>query len=393
MEKEIWSLSDLNKIGRDREYPMDGRYTLMVDIDASDTINWNDGAGFEPIGYFTGVFDGNGHVIQNLYINRPGEDYVGLFGRVFGEVMNIGLEHVQVVGGYYWCVGGLVGENKGTVSQSYSTGPVLGIHDVGGLVGRNEGTVSQSYSTGSVGGYGSVGGLVGWNEGTVIQSYSTGLVAGNVSVGGLVGDNYGSGATITQSYSTGSVEGDGSVGGLVGDNGGTVIQSYWDIETSGQSTSAGGEGKTTAEMKKTVTFVDWDFVNIWAIVEGETYPYLQVLGQPVAPPAVVVEKKIRSLSDLNKIGRDWEYPMNGHYTLMVDIDASETINWDEGKGFKPIILLGRFNGNNHVIRNVYINRPEEYEVGLFGRVYGEVMKVGLENVQVVGGMVSAVLLG
>jgi len=294
-----------------------------------------------------------------------------------------------------WDVGGLVGwnYNEGTVSRSYSTGSVVGNWSVGGLVGYSGGIVSKSYSTGSVVGKFDVGGFVGQNDGTVIQSYSTCSVSGNQYVGGLVGDNH---DTVSQSYSTGSVGGKDRVGGLVGQNyNGAVSQSYWDIETSGQSTSeGGGEGKTTAEMKQQATFVGWDFDNVWAIEENVTYPYLRALGQPIQPPPVV-EKEIWSLSDLNKIGRYWEYPMDGHYTLMVDIDASETVDWDGGKGFKPIVLLGRFYGNGHVIRNLYINRPGEGRVGLFGHVgsRGQVKNVGLDHVQVVGNVYVGGLVG
>ena len=357
---QISSIDELQKIGNDAGYPLDGEYELTQNIDASDTINWNSGAGFAPIGNntnrFTGVFDGKGYKIHNLYINRPGQIYVGLFGYLdsSGQVKNLGLENVQVVG--HSSVGGLVGMNEyGTLMQSYSTGLVAGEQYVGGLVGYNTGTVTHSYSMSSMSGGIYVGGLVGINVGTVTQSYSTGSVSGGELVGGLIGLDYG----------------------------GTITNSYWDKETSGQTTSDGGEGKTTAEMKQQATFVGWDFTTVWDIEENVTYPYLQALGQPVLPPTVV-NKEIWNLSDLNKIGRDWEYPIDGRYTLMADIDASDTINWDGGKGFKPITLVGRFDGNGHVIQNLYINRLEEAYIGLFGIVYGEVLNIGVENVQVVG---------
>jgi len=151
---------------------------------------------------------------------------------------------------------------------------VAGSEYVGGLVGGNGGTVSQSYSTGSVAGSEYVGGLVGGNGGTVTQSYSTGSVAVSEYVGGLVGWN--GGGTVSQSYSIDSVGGGSSAGGLVGVNyEGTVSQSYWDIETSGWSTSAGGEGKTRLEMKQRATYVGWDFKCVWNIVERVDYPYLR----------------------------------------------------------------------------------------------------------------------
>ena len=64
----------------------------------------------------------------------------------------------------------------------------------------------------------------------------------------------------------------------MGRKSGTVTGSFWDIETSGQSTSDGGEGKTTAEMQTETTFTDagWDFVEIWNIGERQTYPFLRV---------------------------------------------------------------------------------------------------------------------
>jgi len=72
----------------------------------------------------------------------------------------------------------------------------------------------------------------------------------------------------------------------VGLTSGTATDSFWDIETSGQSTSAGGTGKTTEEMKSIATFsgTGWNIIAvasgqtnptyIWNIVEGQPYPFL-----------------------------------------------------------------------------------------------------------------------
>jgi len=117
-----------------------------------------------------------------------------------------------------------------------------------------------------------------------------GVVDVNISgfghyVGGLVGLNAG---TVTQCYSTGAVSGTGQysgpVGGLVGSNWGPVTHSFWDTQTSGQTWSNGGTGKTTAEMQAASTFLDagWDFMgetangteDIWWILEGKDYPRL-----------------------------------------------------------------------------------------------------------------------
>ena len=131
-----------------------------------------------------------------------------------------------------------------------------------------------------------VGGLIGYNCGRLTHSYSTATVVGDWLVGGLTGDNWG---TITGCHSAGPVTALSSwasqpAGGLVPGNWGTVTASFWDIQTSAQTTSAGGTGKTTTEMQMASTFLDagWDFVDetangtedIWRIREGKDYPRL-----------------------------------------------------------------------------------------------------------------------
>ena len=171
--------------------------------------------------------------------------------------------------------GGLVGANQGgAIDASLSTGAVIGSDNIGGLVGANInsrtsiGTISTSYATGSVTGTSKVGGLVGWNYAAIRASYSTATVrAADGSAGGLVGANHTdpyapdppSTGTISASYSTGTVTGTRDVGGLVGQNdGGTIDDSYWDTETSGVTTSAGGTGKTTEELQTPTDYTDSD---------------------------------------------------------------------------------------------------------------------------------------
>jgi hypothetical protein len=177
---------------------------------------------------FTGVFDGNDHKVLNLTINGGVNDYLGLFGYIYeGQVSNLGLESGSVSGDYV--VGGQVGVNRGSVSNSYSTVDVNGVSFVGGLVGQNEyGNISNCYSTGFVSGpdvldatYGDTGGLVGGNFcGSISNCCSTGSVSGDKQVGGLVGGNDGVpfNSSISNSYSTGNVSGRLYIGGLVGFN-------------------------------------------------------------------------------------------------------------------------------------------------------------------------------
>jgi len=319
-----------------------GNHTLMNDLDST-TAGYEElagptadsGKGWEPIGWelignelysFTGTFDGQGYEIRDLFINRPDESEVGLFGCVgkAGHIKGVGVVNANMTSGHisdHLMLGGLVAYSEGTVSNSYSTGSVNGTDVVGGLVGWNHyGTVSNSYSTSNVTGDWSVGGLIGnnsgnvsncystgivygqewvgglvgwneaWHEATVNNSYSTSNVTGDVDVGGLVGkingyeDRYG---TVSNCYSTGKVTGNLRVGGLVGWNAeDRVSDSFWDTESSGQVTSDGGTGKTTAEMQDIATFsgAGWDIIAvalnetnpayIWNIVNGVMYPFL-----------------------------------------------------------------------------------------------------------------------
>jgi hypothetical protein len=344
---EIWDWNDLDNI-RDN---LGGSYILMKDLDSTAagyeelaSPRANEGKGWQPIGTyderFTGSFDGQGYEIRDLFINRADESGVGLFGDVAsggGIIKDTGVVDVTVTGNSYvgglvgystgtvsnsysnanvtgtgqqesLCLGGLVGVNTGNVSNSYARGNVAGTGrqqslSVGGLVGLNTGTVSSSYSSTNVAGTGEqqslyVGGLVGVNTGTVRDCYFSGNVTGTgqqnlLCVGGLVGVNMGGGdykGTVSNSYSSGKVTGEQQalyVGGLVGGSTGTVSNSFWDVQTSGQATSAGGTGKTTAEMKSIDTFsgAAWNIVAVanpgtrnpsyaWNIADGQTYPFL-----------------------------------------------------------------------------------------------------------------------
>jgi hypothetical protein len=190
-------------------------------------------------------------------------------------------------------VGGLVGLNEGEIQNSSAIGEIVGEMSVGGLVGKSMslGMIQSSFSTSSVLGIDSVGGLVGNNNSEIANCYSTCSVSGGRCVGGLVGLHRG---VITNCYSTGYIVfelidayGDYStnMGGLVGfaDDANDIFQSFWNIETSGQTISDGGIGVTTTEMQTPSTFLDagWDFVgeadngtdDIWWISESG-YPRL-----------------------------------------------------------------------------------------------------------------------
>jgi len=317
----------------------DKHFKLTADLDLT-AIN------LTPIGFidipFSGTFNGNGFAISNLKTNLPAADYVGLFGLVDSDfnltIFNLDLIDPNIIGDIY--VGSLAGALwSGTISECYAYGGVVkGVSSVGGLVGRNHGTISDSTATGRVDGNNAVGGLVGTNTGMISNCTAAGQVNGtNTNVGGLVGINYGTisscyatgtvnspkhvggliginnngtiricyttgqvsgtnyvgglvgrklGGTIRDCYATGVVSGTSKVGGLLGENdSGTVINSFWDTQMSGQATSDGGTGKNTVQMQMAITFLNasWDFVgevvngveDHWRMcLDGVDYPRL-----------------------------------------------------------------------------------------------------------------------
>lgn len=224
----IASIEELQQIGNDAAYPLNGYYVLTRDIEAAHTARWNNGAGFAPIGQrleeddslaFNGWFDGQGFTIRGLVINRPDAQGVGLFGSIGGNavVVNVTLEGGSITGSHY--VGALVGENWSQgITACSSSATVTGLTRAGGLAGINRGTLDMCSASGSVQGNEYVGGLAGRNyEGVVQGCYSTGRVSGGFWIGGLIGESFA----------------------------GETYDSYWDIELSGLSVSAGGAGLTS----------------------------------------------------------------------------------------------------------------------------------------------------
>ena len=255
-------------------------YRLTADIDLG-------GMEWMPIGMegasFAGYFDGNAHTIRNLRIDRADESTLGLFGSANAATFkDVFIEGVDIVGagwigglaGYLGpggralgcsasgriagtgdCVGGLVGENQGELTDSYAACRVEGGYNVGGFVGANVGTIADCHAEGYVtatgdyvGGFAGlvygdighmwalgdvcgvnyVGGLVGCvDRGSVVHSFATGNVAGRENVGGAIGLHNGAAMNV---YAYGDAAGSGDyVGGLIGYNTGGVVENSFAV--------------------------------------------------------------------------------------------------------------------------------------------------------------------
>ncbi len=257
------------------------------------------GSGFSPIGgsdgMFNGDFDGRGKSIKNLYINLASRDRVGLFSSIAyeGSVKNLKIETANILGDLpnsdafgvlagknngtiYNCsssgnisggryIGGLVGWNElsGNISECYSGANLQNLYDYGGgLVGLNRGNITDSYAFGNISGRTILGGFVGSNDGYINNSYSKGNVTGtglggNGIIGGFIGANS---KKISYSYAIGNVRGIGSyVGGFVGGNTGAVVNSYYD----GAKTCTGCDNFLGQESKAHMIDVAWLKTVFW----------------------------------------------------------------------------------------------------------------------------------
>jgi hypothetical protein len=273
---------------------------------------------------FVGGLEGYNYAgeVQNSYATGNVSGYKSVGGLVgFNNGDSYGDRGAYIANSYAtgsvsgsYGVGGLLGEGFGSgITKSYATGSVSGLSAVGGLVGldANYDLITNSYAMGGVSGAAgssAIGGLVGINdsEGPITDTYATGRVSGGASssaIGGLVGSNTNYGV-ITNSYAAGGVSGgagSSAMGGLVGESLGKntgipVTTSFWDTTTSGQSSSAGGTGMTTAQMQTQANFTSarsangnvnpgWDFTNTWVMYSGHTFPLLQSFMTPLTVTA------------------------------------------------------------------------------------------------------------
>ncbi len=341
----------------------DGYYALANNLVAPTGVTFGSALAGAGGNVFSGVFEGLGHTITGLTINDSNNTNVGLFGTSSGVIRDIGLIGVSVGasrggGGYYGSygssvgglvgqqlargsitgayvtgtvfggsytapypiLGGLVGDNYGavtgswsgvsmtsgfvsgglvginestaTISQSYATGAISGTNDTGGLAGRNFGGIDQSYATGAVTVFtrpGSGGGLVGYDGGggapggQITNSYATGSVTGVGYIGGIFGYASSDGdPLIANSFATGAVQSStGEAGGLAGHTEGTITASFWDTQTTGAANAVSdNSGTVSATGLTTAQFQDGASASGLGsafALSSDLYPYLTSL--------------------------------------------------------------------------------------------------------------------
>lgn len=244
-----------------------GIYTLTSNIDCSDTINWNTGAGFLPIENFTGELHGEGFKIDRLFINRPSEISIGLikscpaFSTCSSLITEVALININYTCGAY--CGAFAGYNGGTINKTYATGDIVGAFSAyaGGLVGINIGYVDNSWAQVNISAYQIKGGLLGYNGGTINNCYSIGWCGGDGGYGdrgGLCGMQVGGATTGTLYW-----------------NSDLFNSVYYAICSGG---GANEYARNTTALQKKSTYVGWDFIGTWDICtrsNPQSYPILR----------------------------------------------------------------------------------------------------------------------
>ena len=234
----------------------------------SDFITWTpiaDWMGNRTTQY-SGTFDGNNKTVSGLYFNGD-STCIGLFGssESDGNIKNVGVVDSYFKGNDH--VGGVCGNNAGTITNCYNAGNLTAIESsatIGGICGYNNGgTVTNCYNTGTVtatGSVASVGGVCGCSTAPISNCYNIGTVTATSSgadISGICGYNFG---PIENCYYLADTE---------DENGGKTTAQF----VSGEVAYLLSQGCTVGEGEDAVTYSG----SVWGQAlggNGDTYPVL-----------------------------------------------------------------------------------------------------------------------
>ena len=403
-------------------------YIQTADIDAFETVLWNNGQGFRPIGdtyerRFFGVYNGNNFSIYNL-VSRFNGGTNGMFGYIdSSSIVNLNLSDIILISSR-GSIGGLVGYARSSSIKNSSTSGLINVSqsnfdvNVGGILGRGSNgnnfilycssdvnIVNISNSPSNTGGL--IGSLL---SGSLKNSFfngglnrGSGLIGNAGSTLMIMSNNYVStkypilnGSGLIQNYTSVPF----------------LSSNYWNIDTTGVSLAFGtgtphtlvqARGLTTEEMMDQTSFNNWDFDKIWNMdpTVQNGFPFLRdmsistiqvVATRPMGSGTESNPFQIANLSHLRWFSENtnvaaWGSSANDRrfYIQIADIDASETITWNNNEGFSPIgsnslPFHGFYNGNHFSINNLF---SSSCTTGSFAGLFGHINNTQLIDLNIV----------
>jgi len=279
-------------------------YLLTSDIDLSSIESW------APIGIsgrtFKGVFNGGGHIINNLTITGSGNN-LGLFGYTAGTTVISDLAILNIDISANSNAGGVVGVNLGKIENCYTTGRITGTSTngmFGGIAGRSlmmpagAPFITNTYSSVSITGVSYLGGIIGSEGGgriTNVVSVADSIVS-TAAEGVIGGDQVGR----ISGYNNPGTPAQGPIPAAPG----TAVENLYSYDGLSvdrkaiATTIADGTDATLTELQTEEfykTTLSWDFDNLWTIWEGNSFPYFQGQSAPVVISTAFVDKTISGL--------------------------------------------------------------------------------------------------
>lgn len=376
-----------------------GKYfQLEADLDLS-------GSEWSPIGIgeretdgstvtkpFAGTFDGKNHKISGLTLTA-GLDDQGLFGCSSGTIGNLGIVRGNISVGSAERIGAICGYSTGTIENCWNSADITGSTEggkyVGGICGYSTGTIYGCLNMGDITANSFIGGICGNTaQSTQISNcFNSGSITGKEQIGGIAGINLN---YITYCINAGELTGEESVYAVshsddVRNIYASISYSFYNSDvfspSSGDKEVTGiPTGALCGSILNKYNFYKnlWESGSITLDGSGKAQmTYVRLKNIPAAPAAM--EREVFNFG--TESDPDWDT-----YTLITEAQQFVDIGADKAKWNQNYVLgndidlesrtdvkiienyYGKFSGNGHSIKNVYINEPEKSQVALFGEV-------------------------
>lgn len=341
---------------------------------------------------FAGTFDGKNHKISGLTLTA-GLDDQGLFGCSSGTIGNLGIVRGNISVGSAERIGAICGYSTGTIENCWNSADITGSTEggkyVGGICGYSTGTIYGCLNMGDITANSFIGGICGNTaQSTQISNcFNSGSITGKEQIGGIAGINLN---YITFCINAGELTGEESVYAVshsddVRNIYASISYSFYNSDvfspSSGDKEVTGiPTGALCGSILNKYNFNKnlWESGSITLDGSGKAQmTYVRLKNIPAAPAAM--ERKVFNFG--TESDPDWDT-----YTLITEAQQFVDIGADKAKWNQNYVLgndidlesrtdvkiienyYGKFSGNGHSIKNVYINEPEKSQVALFGEV-------------------------